>query len=205
MYKTKLHKSFFKDDKTFHTLEKYHILKNSISQEEQNLLKQTNSGYSHAKSVVKELIEDFEKEETQSRNLAIKGNRVKSFSFLQFIEENYGLDILDIETTTLFKEKFDLMSSSFQFISEIKNLTDYFHYKFNENFDRMPHHPVSTSLSPDQEILMIYKYFQVVCSKHSALLESIDLQGYSHLLYVNSLKVDLEKDILNVISQHNFV
>ncbi|KAH9454039.1 hypothetical protein KEM48_013751 [Puccinia striiformis f. sp. tritici PST-130] len=163
-------------DKMFATLEKYVDLK-SLPKSKLEPLQLQDPEYLQVKEAVDQLLGLFGLHDSDTLGIHnIGGYGKKAFVCLKIIEENYGEIIMDIETQSILKERLNLVSSSFQFIEELSNIRWYLEHEFNSNLQV---NGDGSNLTPAQEIILIYKYYEVILAKQSSSTSALDLQRYS--------------------------
>ncbi|KNZ46234.1 hypothetical protein VP01_7452g1, partial [Puccinia sorghi] len=150
-----LYDFLFEDDNLFHTLEEHssNASKSSSSQGKNTLNHGEINQYSQIRKRVQAIIQIFNTSEDEQMETA-------AFFVLDFIQSNYGLEILDIQKGELNQEKMSSMSSKFQLFSELENITWYID-------NQIPSHLTLEDQikSMGGEAVMIDKYYRLLKKK----------------------------------------
>jgi hypothetical protein len=95
------------------------------------------------------------------------------FFVLDFLQANYGLDIMGIEKGEDLEEKMKLISSSFQLMNELKNIKPYVQ---NRRIGKIENEENKMKLGED--ILMIYNFFNLLIERNHHLFPNPEMTAY---------------------------
>lgn len=139
--------------------------KESLSKAKKALNHEEIKQYSQISHKVQAVIDRFHNSEYESIKTA-------AFFVLYFIQSNYGLEMLDVQKGEQFHERMNNLSSRFQLLAELKNITCYMNNKT----------PSESTLTDDMksmggEVVMIYKYYHLLLSKINNLFSQNELEN----------------------------
>ncbi|KNZ52432.1 hypothetical protein VP01_3578g2 [Puccinia sorghi] len=123
--------------------------------------------YSQIRNKVQDLIEMFQNSKSSKDTLA-------AFFVLDFIQNNYGLEILDVQKGELFQEKMNSISSRLQLLSELENVMQYIGKKTSLDTQ------IDYTGSMGEEAVWLYKYYHLLISKIQPILTP--MQSEDHFL-----------------------
>ncbi|KNZ57079.1 hypothetical protein VP01_2248g3 [Puccinia sorghi] len=198
---SKLYDLLIEDDHLFHTLEEYfaNFSKNSLSKAKNELNHGDINQYSSIRNkgqalndIVQALIDEFQ-------NSGYESSRNVAFFFLDFIQHNYSLDIVDVQKGELFQDKMNSMSSRFQLLAELKNIKWYLAKKTSQLTSK------DDMKSIGGEVVMIYKYYHHLLPKIQQLLS---LNEFNHHILDFEIqhrgKLHIEKTIEKIMSVNKY-
>ncbi|KNZ55207.1 hypothetical protein VP01_273g5 [Puccinia sorghi] len=192
-YTSPFNKLFFENDQLFHTLEGIcSVSPEDPSSKAQEVLKNAEPQYSTIIKNVQNLINKFDHAQDER-------SRINAFFVLDFIQKNYGLEMIDVKTGDKFEERMMLMSASFQLLAELQNINWYMARKS----------PNGLTLIKDrkflgEEALMIYKYYHILLSRHQYLFSNTEMKKYCQTSRINRSKNYIEERITEIMSHSNY-
>jgi hypothetical protein len=184
--------SLFDDDKLFHALEDAHLywLENSSSKGKQGY-------YSQVQKLLQEQIEEFQNDHVY---LESEQYRIASFFILDFVKENYGLEVMEFKKGDKLEEKMRLMSSSFQLQEELHNIYWYIQNKTEDGYEDKDNDIHGLG----EEILMIYKFYHVLISQNQHLFSNPEMACYCQTTQLNQIKDQTKELIIERIKSNNY-
>ena len=191
--------TLFKEEKLFHTLEKLFssASRNSLSNARLEYYRNQDPDYSEIKKSVQKFIYMFQK---NSDNQVDKDWRERSFFYLDFIQNNYGFEIFQLEKGEKFEEKMSFMSSSFQLGEQLDNI-----YMYMQNEELIGGEiPEYKKNQYGEKILLIYKFLESLISKHRILFLNSEMKAYCRTTNIQFLKDLIEGEIDKVINQYKY-
>jgi hypothetical protein len=171
--------SLFKKDRLFHTLEKHlsYISDKSLSKKMLEDLKSQDPHYVQMKKIFEGLLLHFHNNDFV-HNACMR--RIAGFFVLDFLQANYGLDIMGVAKGEDLEEKMKLMSSSFQLMKELKNLICYVENRRSSNPQMEAYCQISLS-----DRIKIYKFCILI---HSIKKEHV------YYLCINKISIFSKKE-----------
>ncbi|KNZ55409.1 hypothetical protein VP01_2690g2, partial [Puccinia sorghi] len=169
-----LYDFFFEDDHLFRTLEECfsNASKNSSSQAKNTLNHGEIHQYSQIRDRVQAIIQRFNTSEDEQMATA-------AFFVLDFLQSNYGLEILDIQKGELIQEKMSSTSSKFELFAEFQNIKWFIENKSSSHLN------LKGKINLMGEVKMIYKYYRLLYSKfqHTLSQDKLVYALYNHKLH----------------------
>ncbi|KNZ58886.1 hypothetical protein VP01_183g2 [Puccinia sorghi] len=187
--------SIFKDDHLFHTLEEYlsDFSKDSLSKDKKVLINHGGiNSYSQIRNNIQALIERFHNSDCEKSTTA-------AFFILNFIQINYGLEILDVKKGDLSQARMNSMSSRFQLLAELQNIKWYMARKTSSELT-LTHEMKSMG----GEVVMIYKYCHLLLPKIQHFFLENDSVNYSqnHNLLAEKYHIELRMNKIMSCSKY---
>ncbi|OAV96193.1 hypothetical protein PTTG_12049 [Puccinia triticina 1-1 BBBD Race 1] len=189
-------KSMFKDDMLFEVLEESNKIKSS-SPDDLKKMKYNVDRYLQIRAYVYKLLNIFQ--DNLKTGVHNQEQRRRAHGVLEFIEENYDEDILDLPMTVILKEQLLSMTDHFVLLEHLNNILHYLSHtmpevtkwcpahqtyifnlenKDNEDWEALllkawEDHDRSKVEKTCEELQMVHEYYQLILSKNKDLLSNL--------------------------------
>jgi hypothetical protein len=186
----------FLNEKFFNTLEHYIEAKKKSVVHLENFIAQ-NEDYTWLKEQLNEFRRFFLDDYYYNHN---PETRKFSFFILEFVEENYGEEILLTgQEDALFKLKLSFMSFNFHLYEEISNLNNYINKNLKCKLDPKENHSHKSKcvLNQNEELDILHQYLSTLLSHKPEVFMHESLKHYSLLPWINKLEIEIENYIIH--------